>query len=266
MCLNTLMHFEVKFNLDQVIIWNIVKKDIAATVLRGDLIRVVESQEQVASNQLVDSLEEQKQLEELLEQSKPAFRVNSEKLHYLLATPFRYPPLMHGSRFGSRFEPSLFYASKHVTTAFAETAYYRFFFWRGMVDASPSGKFLTEHTVFHVGYYSTKGLKLQNLPFSKFESELTNPSRYKITQQLGSDMRMNGIDIFEYVSARDNDHGINIGLFNPGAFVAEKPKDQQQWLCETTAEKVSFSIKNGKLYSYPLGSFLADNAFPVPAS
>ena len=120
-------------------IWASVKQDISATVLSGELIRVVESQEQIASNQLVDSLEEQIQLEELLEQSKPNLKNTDNRLSYLLSTPFRYPPLIHGSRFGSRFEPSLFYASKQLVTAFSETAFYLFYFWQGMLHTPPTG-------------------------------------------------------------------------------------------------------------------------------
>ena len=79
--------------------------------ISGTLLRLVESQEQVATNQLVSSLERQAVLEGLLEATKPRLRVGTEHLHYLLATPFRYPPLKHGSRFGTRSAPSLFYGA-----------------------------------------------------------------------------------------------------------------------------------------------------------
>ena len=247
-------------------IWQSVKNKVSPIALRGDMIRVVENQEQVATNSLVDSLEEQLQLEQLLEQSKPGYPEKSESLHYLLSTPFRYPPLIHGSRFGSRFENSLFYASKYLETAFCETAFYRFYFWLGMKDKPASGKFTTEHTVFTTPYYSTKGFKLQHSPFSEFEDELTNPSHYQTTQQLGKELRSQGIEIIEYLSARDPNKGINVALFTPQALVLKKPKDQQQWLCETTAEKVSFSSKTGVYFSFHLDIFLVDSMFPMPAA
>ena len=246
-------------------IWELIGEKLSVTVVHGDLIRVVESQEQIATNKLVDNLEEQQQLEALLEKSKPIFAEYSEKLHYLLATPFRYPPLVHGSRFATRFQSSLFYASKKISTAFAETAYYRFYFWKGMEVPPPGAKFLTEHTVFKASYYSEKGLKLQNPSFAEFEQSLTDPAYYHITQQLGTDMREHDIEVFEYVSARDVERNINTALFYPSALVSKKPKEQQQWLCETTAEKVSFSAKHGKLYVYPLTSYLVNGEFPSPA-
>lgn len=78
------------------------------TPLSGTLYRLVESQEQIATRQLVDTLEEQALLEEMLETVKPSYPGRLDHLHYLLKTPFRYPPLKWGSRFGRTFEPSIF--------------------------------------------------------------------------------------------------------------------------------------------------------------
>ena len=128
-------------------IWRACAGQAAPVRLGGTIHRVVESQEQVATNALVDTLAEQALLEELLERSKPPLADGSRGLHYLLATPFRYPPLPWGSRFGSRFEPSLFYAARHVDTALAEGAFYRFVFWTGM-QTPPPAPLHTRHTVF----------------------------------------------------------------------------------------------------------------------
>src|SRR3954463_15070833 len=86
--------------------------------------RVVEAQHQLSTRKLVDSAEEQMLLEDLIERSKPPATAGT-RLHYLLATPFRYPPLRHGSRFGSRFVRGIWYGSETRRTAFAEVAYYR---------------------------------------------------------------------------------------------------------------------------------------------
>lgn len=74
-----------------------------ATNYKAQVYRMVESQEKVATMTLVDTLDE------LIEETKPSIR-HQKPRHYLIQTPFRYPPLKHGSRFGSRFEPSIFYA------------------------------------------------------------------------------------------------------------------------------------------------------------
>ena len=97
-----------------------------------------------------------------------------EKLHYLLSTPFRYPPLRHGSRFGSSFEPSLLYASRSSDTVLAEAAYYRLVFWQGMAVAPASG-LTTQHTLFGGRFKTERGLRLQKPPFDSFRSLLAHP-------------------------------------------------------------------------------------------
>ncbi|WP_211160077.1 hypothetical protein [Aromatoleum aromaticum] len=52
-------------------IWAAVGAEAPVVELAGDLVRLVESQEQIATNRLVDTLEEQALLESLLETSKP---------------------------------------------------------------------------------------------------------------------------------------------------------------------------------------------------
>ena len=95
--------------------------------------RVVEAQHVVSTRKLVDSHDEQELLEELIEPSKPRLpdMQGFHGLHYLLSTPFRYPPLPHGSRFATRTERAVWYGSSRVRTAFAETAYYRLLFLDG---------------------------------------------------------------------------------------------------------------------------------------
>ena len=58
--------------------------------------RAVEAQHQVSTRKLVDSLEEQQLLESLIDAVKPP-APHGARFHYLLSTPFRYPPLRHGS-------------------------------------------------------------------------------------------------------------------------------------------------------------------------
>ncbi|HAN57222.1 MAG TPA: hypothetical protein DCQ77_13990, partial [Betaproteobacteria bacterium] len=50
--------------------------------LSGVLLRLVESQEQVATNQLVSSLDRQAVLEDLLEATKPRRRLGTEPVSY----------------------------------------------------------------------------------------------------------------------------------------------------------------------------------------
>ena len=233
--------------------------------LSGLLLRLVESQEQVATNQLVSSLDRQVVLEEMLEATKPRLRAGTERLHYLLATPFRYPPLKHGSRFGSRSERSLFYGALETRTVLAETAYYRFLFWHGMVTP-PAGKLDTQHTLFGAAYYTDQGLRLQALPFVTHSDVLCSPSDYGASQALGRDMRAAGVEAFEFISARDPERGINVALFTAAALSGNDPEFQAAWLCELTGEYVRFHAAHSQtLYTFAIGTFLVDGKLPQVA-
>lgn len=224
-------------------IWVACQAEVKLRPLAGTLLRMVESQEQVATTALVDSLAEQAVLEQMLDRTKPPLRPGTERLHYLLATPWRYPPLKHGSRFGRRSEPSLFYGSLSLTTLLAEVAYYRLLFRAGMVNPATAA-YLTLHTQFSASYCSERGLSLQQSPFDRYRELLMSPSDYSATQQLGAALRAANVALFEYPSARDQHGGLNIALIEPAALDAERPFDQEEWLCETSDDQVVFRTRD----------------------
>lgn len=228
--------------------------------------RLVESQQHIATLSYVDTLEEQALLEELLDEAKPPYPESVQDYHYLLKTPFRYPPLKWGSRFGKTYEPSLFYAGLNLNTVLAESAYYRFVFWHSMTD-KPSLNFIrTQHTLFSVPYYTDNGIKLQHQPFSRHEALLTDQQNYSNTQILGTQMRESGVEGFEYLSARDRFDGICIGLFTPSVFSQQQPKQSSQWLCELSTDNVVFKeVGSSKLKEYAIEDFLLDGNLPFPA-
>jgi len=234
--------------------------------LKGEVLRLVESQEQVATNQLVSSLERQAVLEEMLESTKPPLRPGTERLHYLLATPFRYPPLRHGSRFGRRHESSLFYGALGERTVLAEAAFYRFVFWYGMATPPPR-KLDTQHTLFAARYQGCNGIRLHQPPFENATSLLRHPADYNATQALGTAMREAGIDLFEYRSARDVEAGLNLALYNARPFTRKMPSRQDAWLCQLTADHVRFRrTGDGVLHEFTLGQFQFRGRLPLPAT
>ena len=182
-----------------------------------------------------------------------------------MTTPFRYPPLKFGSRFGSRLQPSLFYGAERLRTALAESAYYRLLFYSAMSTAPASQKMTTEHTVFGARYATHKGAQLHKFPFSRFIKELTSPTSYELTQALGSRLRGLGVDLFLYTSARDTQKGINIALFRPTPFIDRKPVFQSRWLCETTSQGVTFYNKAQGSHYYAMEEFTINGKLPSPA-
>lgn len=248
-------------------LWSACEQRLQIAPLGGMLWRIVESQQQIATLSLVDDLAEQNLLEGLLERSKPSLPAGCKGLHYLLSTPFRYPPLRHGSRFGSRAEPSLFYGALGLPTLLAEAAYYRFVFWTGMTTPPPSGQLLTQHSVFRARFHGQRGLRLQSAPCDEHRPLLRDPRDYRATQALGSALRAAGIDLFEFISARDSEQGINVALFRPDALVSRAPLGLTRWLCETTTDEVIFAPEPAQeLHRFPLQQFLVDDSLPRPAT
>ena len=200
--------------------------------------RIVESQEDVATLRIADSLADQARLETLIEASKPPQTAVSPRLHYLLATPFRYPPLRHGSRFGSRFEPGLFYGSLERRTCLRECAYYRLLFWHDMT-APPPNPLRASHTLFSAAISSRRCVDLRARPWDTLQRELRSPVSYRFTQALGTRLRDVETEVLLFASARGA--GSNVGLYSPAAFAAQMPRSQSPWLSEVDGVSAHFS-------------------------
>jgi hypothetical protein len=231
----------------------------------GTLFRLVENQEQVATLSYVDTLAEQSVLEDLLDRSKPEYVHSTGALHYLLKTPFRYPPLPWGSRFGQTHQAGIFYGGGSIKTTLAEAAFYRFVFWRSMATPPVKPAIRSQHSLFSAAYRTQYGVQLQNPPFDEFVHLLAHPDNYAATQQIGADMRSAGVHAFEYQSARDRARGLCVGLFTPAALKDKRPQDISAYLCVLTAQEVSFkSLRNGELYHFVIEGFLVSGKLPYP--
>ncbi|MBW8190285.1 RES family NAD+ phosphorylase [Neiella marina] len=239
--------------------------DIVHEPLNGTLWRIVESQESAATLSISDNLAEQAVLEELLEQhSKPPYRDDLSRYSYLLSTPFRYPPLDHGSRFGAATEPSLFYGSVEPNTALTECAYYRFSFWDDMV-LPPPNPMVTQHSLFNVGYATEHGANLISATEEQ-RTLLSHPSDYSYSQSFGTHMRDAGIKLFQFYSARCSMQGMNIALFDPSPFTITSPTSKQEWLCELTEGTVFFKrVQHSASQMFLRQQFIVDGKLPRPA-
>jgi hypothetical protein len=227
--------------------------------------RVVEGQYQVATRKLVDSLEEHAILERLIESSKPPRRA-APSLHVLLATPFRYPPLRHGSRFARRHEASLWYGSTTERTAFAELAYYRLVFIDG--TSADLGGVATWHTAFRSAIRTARGVDLMKAPFLGHRDVIASPSEYGPAQVLGSAMRQAGVEGFLFPSARDRQGGVNVGVFTPTAFDDTGPFDFQTWHCTASHQRIDCVRRDfggTAAFSFSRDEFLVDGRLPAPA-
>ena len=102
-----------------------------ARALSGLCWRIVEAQHHVSTLKLVDTLDEQRLLEGLIEGTKPMVPPECRHLHYLLFTPFRYGAVYpNGSRFRrAGITEGVFYAAEAVESAIAEMTFHRLLFF-----------------------------------------------------------------------------------------------------------------------------------------
>jgi len=228
-------------------IWTRCAGDSELRALRLTPWRVVEAQHELATRKLVDSAEEQIVLEDIIEGSKPP-RVGHARLHYLLATPFRYPPLRHGSRFGSRFVPSIWYGSETRRAAF--------------------GPLSTQLTAFTVSARSRRGVDLTASPFTAHRKAIASPADYAATQALGQAMRAAGVELFRYPSARDAEGGVNVGAFSPAVFGAAKPQGLETWHSFATRARVEVVKRDyfaQSSFAFERAEFLLNGRLPAAA-
>lgn len=232
---------------------------------QADAYRLVETQEFAATSILVDDLDEQFLLEKMLDDVKPAYRQDVENMHYLLKTPFRYPPLKHGSRFGTRLMRSFFYASEQITTALSEVAYYRFIFLSDM-EIEYTGTIRSQHLSFSVSIESSQSIDLSACNFENIKTDLTDPQNYKFCQRIGKwAVEDQNIDTIKYWSARCM-NGTNLAVFDPNSIASNQPENQQNWLCLSQSDKISFTQHGGHLpKNYSREQFLVNGKLPRPA-
>lgn len=206
-----------------------------ATPCALDLWRAVEAQHKIATMVLVDTLDEQALLESLLEQSKPPLPEPLRHLHWLLFTPFRYPPLPSGSRFRGPAEPGVFYGADERRTACAELGYWR---WRFLMD-SPALDAIgpIPQTLFRTPV-AGHGIDLRAPPFDARRASWTDPADYATCQALARDAREAGVQLIRYESVRDPQSGTCTAVLSHTAFAASQPAETESWMLVVARQHV----------------------------
>lgn len=232
--------------------------------LRGEAWRVVEDQYLFSTRKLVGADAEQRVLEDLLEASKPA--APPRGLHYLLLTPFRYPPLAHGSRLRTRADAGVWYGSREARTAFAEAAYYRLLFLEGTAAAIDSLEL--DLSAFRASFDTPRGVDLTRAPFAAHRAAISSPVSYADSQPLGREMREAGVEACFFDSARERG-GVNVALFAPRAFAARRPSPPESWHCVATrgfVEVVKKDVFRRVSHRFERTQFEVDGKLPAPGA
>lgn len=221
-------------------IWHICNQDKYLKSINCIAHRVVEAQHIFSTRDLVDTAEEQQLLEKLLDETKPKLTEQEQQYHYLLATPFRYPPLKYGSRFGTIYQRGIWYGALDLETALTEKGYYQLKFLK---DTTAELEPLTiTLTAFSVGINTLLGIDLTTDPYNKYHHYISSPTSYTDSQKLGTAMRADNVNAFIYYSARSQRNGKNIGIYNPAAFASTTPHDTfQTWRCFVSNSSIEFT-------------------------
>ena len=220
--------------------------------LAADVWRAVEAQHVVSTMALCDTLDEQRLLEELIDEAKPRRPDAAAKLHYLLSTPFRYRPPRHGSRFRGPNDPGVYYAADEVRTACAELGYWR---WRHLADSPGLDAMpMKPQTVFRARL-AASAIDLRRAPFAAERMRWTDPDDYAACQALARVARAAPVQAIRYESVRDPARGGCAALLDPAGFAKREPLEQQTWMLSVTRERVRWTRTHA----------LRDETFDFPA-
>lgn len=211
----------------------------SAAPAKRDLWRGVEAQHQVATMRLVDDLDEQHLLEQLLEASKPPLPKGCERLHYLIATPFRYRSPWP-SRFRRADHAGAWYGADTPGAVAAEIAHWR---WRFFMDSDGlrGGELVNEFTFFRARFSGTE-LDLSSPPWNAQRAQWRHPDSYETCHRLADTVRARvpGIAAIRYESARQEGSRCQ-AVFDPRSLRLAQPQLQQTWACKITARRVLFA-------------------------
>ena len=232
-----------------------------ARPLSGVCWRLVEAQHRVSTLKLVDTVDEQRILEDLIQNTKPSLPPECVHLHYLLSTPFRYGAIYPtGSRFRrAGLTEGVFYASEQPATAVAEIVFYRLLFYAESPD-TPWPTNAAEYTAFSAAYATKKAIDLTKGKMQKDKAAWTHATNYAPCQSLSDGARSAKIDVIRYMSVRDPQQGLDLALLTCRVFTKPRPISEQTWhirLSDTGAQAVCEAPKLG--ITFDRGVFATDS-------
>lgn len=236
------------------ITWTPAAVASSAAPARGALWRAVEAQHRVSTIRLVDTLEEQAELERLIEASKPAAPASRPGLHWLLLTPFRYPPLPQGSRFRGPADPGVFYGADTRRTACAELGYWR---WRFLLDSPDLAAMESLPQTLFTAQFDAVAVDLRQPPLARDAALWRHPADYGPCQAFARLAREAGIAVIRYASVRDPQAGGCAALLTPQALLPAELAEQA-WRLTVTRARVFWhrdSVLHDERYEFDVAAW-----------
>lgn len=232
--------------------------------LKSNPFRVVEQQTRKAILALVDA-EEAEMLEAMVEESKPSVPEDYWDLNRLIVTPFRYPPLNYGSRFGSRTERGIWYGSEDIRTALGEKSFYQFRFFEDSPEMKKGRRsYVFDWTSFQATVAARRAIDLCSRKFARTRSRHSSPTTYMHSQSFGTEFRVKRGQAIRFHSARVP-AGKNVAVFDPG--VLSDPKNQCHWNARWDSDTISIRAYNSdetpERFEFKREDFLVKCVFPM---
>lgn len=221
--------------------WTPTEVSSEAAGINLKLWRAVEAQHVISTRRLVDSAAEQRDLESILEESKPDVPDPCGNLDFLLFTPFRYLPQPGGSRFRGINDEGVFYGAEAIRTACAELGFHRIRFLRDSDGLSRLNS--VPHTLFRARAKGTS-VDLRLKPFAEDRKVWTDPdiAHYGRCQVFARVVRTAGIGIIRYESVRDPEKGPCAAILDCSALASGSGiLERQTWLLSADETRATWA-------------------------
>ncbi|NDR56317.1 RES family NAD+ phosphorylase [Aliiruegeria sabulilitoris] len=189
---------------------------------------MIEGQYRPSTARIVDTNEEQRILEEILEDTKPPVPEPCRHLDWPFRSPFRYGCYPGPSRFRRAGRtPGVFYSSEHSITALIETTWGRV----QTLLASPGTPWpraAIEHTAICADINVEKSIDLMMQPLAS-QGNWLDPADYFECLDIADMAHTEGVEAIRYQSVRDPQGRANVAVLTCGAFAQPAPVRQETW-------------------------------------
>jgi len=224
---------------------------------RGNIWRVIEGQYRSSTVRIVDTDDEHRVLEQLLEESKPPVPESCRHLNYQFWSPFRYGKYPKSSRFRRAGPtPGVWYGAEDPLTAVCETIWGTIRFYSASLE-TPMPRWPVEHTAVQADIQAAIATDLTRDDM-KDQGRWMDPDDYSDCLMLAEQVRIQNCEAIRYASVRHPENAPNIAVLQCNAFAQPAPIGLQTWHimltpklvrahCETLRQKHMFIVGETKL-------------------
>ncbi|MEM1236517.1 MAG: RES family NAD+ phosphorylase [Pseudomonadota bacterium] len=223
----------------------------------GTAWRFVEDQYLISTMKLAGSLEDQRTLEELLDDSKPPVPEACRGLHFLQFTPFRYR-----ARYASRFRPAgdangVFYAAEDVETSAAEFCFYRVLFFLESPGLAMSEATLAVSS-FSTEVATARAVDLTAADWDGRRGELEDPVAYGPCHGVMREARAAGAGLIRFRSVRLKGR-CNLAVLECAAFASAEVSQPEGWKISVRPDRViARKVYGGVDHEFTVAQFMDD--------